>query len=112
MPFAVCVKADGTIRSAARWDRLAFNEATEVLLELPEMPDRTAKRWDGAAGLRDATPQELATTAAAAATAREDREWDSNLLLMALARWTAQKLGVSPATAKSEILAIYRALPR
>lgn len=112
MPFVVCVKADGTIRSAARWDRPAFDEATEVLLELPEMPDRAAKRWDGAAGLRDATPQELADAASIAATARETKEWDSNLLLMAVVRWLAPLVNKTPAQAKTEILTIYRGLPR
>lgn len=112
MAFVVCRKSDGVIRSAARWDRLAFDETAEVLLELPDMPDRETKRWDGATGLRDANELELASAATAKQQAQEQVEFDGDRMLMALARWTAQKVGVSAATARSEILAIYRNLPR
>ena len=66
------------------------------------------------------TPQEEADLQAewaafeAGRTARANQayqdQFDNNKLLRALALWTAQKLGVTAATARSEIIAIYKTL--
>ena len=49
------------------------------------------------------TPAEIAAAAAA--------RFDGEKLIKAVAIWTAQKLAVPLATARSEVLAIYAALP-
>jgi hypothetical protein len=43
-------------------------------------------------------------------TEQEQARFDGEKLVKAVAIWTAQKLGVAPATARAEILAIYRSL--
>lgn len=106
MPFVLCRKSDGVIVGASRWDAYTFDPATHIQIESPTMPDVTAQRWDGATGLRADTPQE--TTARL--DAKDAKAFDDDLMLMSLARWTAQKLSIAPATAKAEILAIYRNL--
>tara|TARA_Y100000310_G_scaffold216969_2_gene218047 strand:+ start:1017 stop:1412 length:396 start_codon:yes stop_codon:yes gene_type:complete len=40
---------------AARWDVPEHDDATEILVELPEMPNGAKVVWDGAAGVKNAT---------------------------------------------------------
>lgn len=51
-----------------------FDPATHVAITLPVAPNPRTERWDGAAGIRPATPQEIADFDAANApdTALED----------------------------------------
>jgi hypothetical protein len=58
MAWIVANKATGRLY-AARFDQLPFDPATEVRFELLDMPNSTTQRWDGAVGVRAATPQEL-----------------------------------------------------
>jgi len=53
-------KADGLYQGGARWRVPAHDGVTQVALELADYPDRRSARWDGAAGIRAATAQELA----------------------------------------------------
>lgn len=105
--------ADGTIHEAAFLELVA-SEAGEAVASVgarAQVPDARTERYDRAQrAIRAATAQETAAYDLARRTADEQSRWDSDLLVMALARWTAQKVGVAPATARSEILAIYRSL--
>ena len=44
------------------------------------------------------------------ATVRETAQFDNQKMIKAVAIWAAQKLGIPPAQAKAEILAIFRSL--
>ena len=85
----------------------------------------TLVSWDaGEAGRGRPTDPEIATWAAeydaqngdeTLADRRRDRrmgrELDDAKAMRALVFWLAGKLGITPATARSEIVAIYRSLP-
>lgn len=83
----------------------------QAIVKLSRNPDPRLDRYDGAGGIRRATSQELIAYDAARAGEVEQMQFDGQKMLKAVAIWTAGKLGVSPATAKSEILTIYRGLP-
>src|SRR5689334_9972466 len=93
-----------------------FDPATEGVQEYLDhlRPDPRLHRYDATAPdkKRLATAQELTAFDAArtdeAALAQFDGQ--TQKMLKALAIWTAQKLGVQPATAKQEILAIFKGL--
>lgn len=93
-----------------------FNLATEAVQEYPEhqRPDIRLHRYDGTAPdkKRLATAQELADYDAARADAEAVGRFDmpEAKMLKALAIWTAQKLGVPLATARAEIIAIFKSL--
>lgn len=74
--MAKCIfdKATGQFINGARWDALPFDAATQVMLDLPDFPDVRTQRWDGATGVRNATPAELT----AYDTAQVDREATAN----------------------------------
>jgi hypothetical protein len=94
-----------------------YDPATEGVEQYLEhlRPDMRLHRYDGTAPdkKRLATTQELA----AFDTARMDAEAISRMdavevkMLKAVVIWAASKLGVQPATARSEILTIYKGLP-
>jgi hypothetical protein len=65
MPFCVFDKTTRVFLGGIQWTPPAFDAATQVLVELPAYPSET-ERWDGATGVRPATPQELAASLAAA----------------------------------------------
>lgn len=90
----------------------SYNPATQVVVgfEEEDQPDRRLHRYDAALKKRAATAQEIADYDAAQVAAREQMAFDGEKMLKAVAIWVAQKLGVPLATARSEILAIYRGL--
>ena len=53
-------KADGCFIEGSRWDVPPHDDATEVVIDLPDYPDARTERWDGATGVRAATTQEMA----------------------------------------------------
>ncbi len=65
MPFCIFDRATLTFVGGVRWDRPPFDPASQVLIELSAYPSET-ERWDGATGVRPATPQELDSARAAA----------------------------------------------
>jgi hypothetical protein len=87
-----------------------FDPVTQGVLLVDRHPKPRLERYNGAGGIRPATAQEIADYDAAALIARTAERFDSEQLVKALAIWTAQKLSVPLATAKQEILAIYRQL--
>ena len=84
--------------------------AGQAVVVLPRNPKPRTERYNGNGGIRPATAQEISDydTAQTAATALV--RFDEEKLVKAVAIWTAGKLGVSLATAKQEILTIYRGL--
>ena len=88
----------------------AFNAGVEGLVVLPRNPKPRLERYDGAGGIRPATAQEIADYDAAQSTSLALTRFDGEKLVKALAIWAAQKLNVPLATAKQEILTIYRGL--
>jgi hypothetical protein len=66
MPYCLFDRTTARYVGGILWDPPSFDPATHVLLILPAYPDREAERWDGATGVRPATPEELAAALAAA----------------------------------------------
>lgn len=93
-----------------------YDPATEAVQEYTERerPDTRRHRYDAAAPdkKRLATAQELAEIDAERADAEAAGRFDTpeTKMLKALAIWTAQKLNVPLATARAEIVAIFKAL--
>lgn len=91
--------------------------ATEAVQEYPEhqRPDIRLHRFDGTTPdkKRAATSQELSAFDAARMDAEAVARMDTAeaKMLKAVVIWVAGKLGVAPATARSEILTIYKGLP-
>ena len=92
MGFAI-KRADGTYRC---WNR---NAKDDVL--------RSGETWEARDTAPLITPDPMT---AAEIDARNLARFDGEKLAKALAIWTAQKLGVSLATARAEILEIYKGL--
>ncbi len=96
--------------------RPPYDPATEAVQTYPEhlRPDMRLHRFDATAPdkKRLATAQELADYDAARADEAALAQFDgpTQKIIKALAIWTAQKLGVPLATARAEILAIYKGL--
>ena len=63
----------------SRWDDITHDPATQVQITLPSHPDRRTERWDGAAGTRAATAQELADYDDADRDARAAADLDAAL---------------------------------
>lgn len=82
----------------------------QIVIELLDCPDFISERYDGAGGVRQATAQELADAIAAAQTVKEQREFDDQKMLKAIAIWNAQLHGLTNNQARQQILTIYRAL--
>src|SRR5262245_19513293 len=91
----ICRTTDGI---ATGWLRGAGQtlKPNTIAVTVAAPPDLRIVRWDGATGLRAATPQEQTDYDTALLQDRTAQDWDDQKLVMALARWTAQKLGVAP----------------
>jgi hypothetical protein len=89
---------------------IGAGEAVASIGERAVVPDARTERYDGAGGVRPATAQEQADAHAAQQAGRDAVDLDARLL-KAVVRWMAQKLGVPPAQARSEILTILRGMP-
>jgi hypothetical protein len=89
-----------------------YNPATQGCAKLSRHPRPRTERHDGAGGIRQATAQEIIDYDVALKDAQASSCFDSTeaAMIKALAIWTAQKLGIQPAVARSEILTIYRSL--
>ncbi len=110
MPHCIFDRSTGQFVGGAIHDILPHDLATHISIDLPNYPDRRGDRWDGATGIRPATAQELAAYDAAKAEGASNRDIDGQKIVKALAIWTAQKLGVAPATMRAEVIAIYKSL--
>jgi hypothetical protein len=80
------------------------------LVSLTRNPNPRLERYNGTGGIRSATSQEMSDYDAAQMTEQTLGRFDGEKLVKALAIWTAGKLNVPLATAKQEILTIYRTL--
>lgn len=87
-----------------------FDNTTEGLVKLLRHPTPFLERYDGVGDIRPATGQEMSNYDAVMVLQRTGEDFDDQKLVKALGLWTAQKLGVPLATAKAEILVIYRGL--
>lgn len=87
-----------------------YDSGTQGLVTLSRHPKPRLERYDGAGGVRPATVQEISDYDAARQVEQEQNRFDGEKMLKALAIWTAGKLNVPLATAKAEILTIYRGL--
>lgn len=105
----ICRTSDGVV-TGWTYGTIPAPKPGTVVVTVATPPDLRATRWDGAAGLREATAQEQAAYDDAQRDAREKATFDDQKMIKAVALWAAQKLGVAPATARAEILAIYRSL--
>ncbi len=65
MPFCVFDRTTLLFVGGIQWTAPPFDPVTQVLVELPAYPSET-ERWDGAIGIRPATPEEIAAATAAA----------------------------------------------
>ena len=90
----------------------SYDPATQALVKLDRNPNPLTERYDPNAKdpIRPATAQEQADFQAAKLDAEALARFDGEKMLKAGLIWTAQKLGISLAQARQEILAIYRAL--
>ncbi len=78
-------RATGLFVSGTSHDDLPHDTATHIQLTLSDYPDRRSERWNGAAGTRAATAQELADFDDAGAETRAMAEIDGLKGLKALA---------------------------
>ena len=122
MGFCICNKTSLLIRS---WEAVeqhqSFDPVTEVVVQVSSPPNLRTQRWDGATGLRSATPQEVADYDAALVDAEAQVRIDDKLLKAMLA-YLVQRLNelrTQPSTAlppltaqdvKAGIVAIYKSL--
>lgn len=98
--------------------RPPYDPATEAVQTYPEhlRPDMRRHRFDGTVvgpdKKRPATAQELADYDAARADEAALAQFDgpTQKMIKALAIWAAQRLNIQPATARAEILAIFKGL--
>lgn len=84
--------------------------AGEAVVDLPRHPKPRTERYDGAGGIRPATEQEISDYDTAQQTAQAVSRFDGDKMVKALAIWTAGKLNIPLATARAEILTVYRTL--
>ena len=103
-------RSDGVFIGGSRWDNIPHDPVTHVQIELPENPNPRMERWDGAAGIRDATTQEQTDFDAAKVDTEAIRDIDGMKALKALVFWVAPLVGKTPSEARSEIIAIYKTL--
>lgn len=85
-------------------------ESGEAVVVLARHPKPRAERYDGAGGIRAATVDEIAAYEVAQKQAQVSSAFDGNKDLLALSMWVAQRMTVSLATARQEILTIRRSL--
>lgn len=105
-------RSDGMFVGGNRYDGIPHDPASHVQLDLSDYPDRRTERWDGAIGVRVATAQEISDFDDVEADTKAASDFDETKALKALVIWLAGKLGVTPAQARTEIVAIYKSLPR
>lgn len=110
MPRCLFERATGLFAGGTMHDDMAHDTATHVQLTLASYPDRRVHRWDGAAGVRAATSQELADYDAAEADEAAAAGIDGMKALKALVIWLAPLVGKTPAEARDEIIAIHKSL--
>lgn len=60
MPQCLFERSTGIFVGGASYDTPSFNPATHVLLVLLSYPNPRTQRWNGAVGVRDASPAEMA----------------------------------------------------
>ncbi len=60
MPRCLFERATGLYTGGTNYDDVAHDTATHIQLTLSDYPFPRTERWDGAVGIRAATPQELA----------------------------------------------------
>ncbi len=87
-----------------------YDPATQGVCVLVRHPDPRLERYDGATSSRPATTQEISEYDAAQLTAIALGRFDHEKLVKAVAIYFAQKMAIPLATAKSDILTIYRGL--
>lgn len=99
-------------------DRLKAAGYPAVNVVLPSIGERRTWRVQLAAGsspeqqtAADAFVASLSTDAAALLDADADKDFDGSKIVKAVALWAAQRFGVSPAAARSQIVSIYKGLP-
>lgn len=110
MPHCLFERSTGLFLGGAMYDSPIHNLTLQIVLDLPAYPDPRADRWDGAAGTRAATAQELADYDAALAQAREQRDFDGAVMLRAVALVVADLHGLTPQQIRTQILTKYRSL--
>lgn len=114
MGKALFNKATGRREGWVRRGDIPHDQATHVIVDQDEMPDKETMRWNGiegpGAGVRLATQAELDQDIADKAQAEETHQFDGHKMLKALAVWIAKKQGIPLNTAKDEILAEFRKL--
>lgn len=87
-----------------------FDPSLIVSVALPDIPDKVTKRWDGGTGIRSATAQEIADFDEAELGERATNALDTNLAFRSLIHWIADREGIPPGTAMSEIIAKFKQL--
>ena len=80
MPWCIFDRNTGVFVSGTRYDQLPHDPAVYVQIELPEFPDPALTRWDGASGVRPATPLERANHIDSQKTAAARTQIDSEFL--------------------------------
>lgn len=101
--------ATGVLIEAGPYD-IPFDATSRGMILTQAIPDFRAERVENGQ-LRAATAQEITAFDTAQTTQAAQNRFDGEKLVKALAIWTAQKLNVPLATAKQEILTIYKGLP-
>lgn len=91
---------------------LPYDPATQGMETYPVHPDPATERWDGTAPgkKRLATEQELTTSASTHQASNALSAFNQEKLVASVVIWTAGKLSIPLATARQEILAIYKGL--
>ncbi len=102
----------GVCVSSGRQAELTYNPVTEVLIELPNDPDRRTERWDGADGVRAATAQELADYDDAEDDRAGRADIDENRAFKALAWEVAERFGVDVDVFRDSVFDKYQRLRR
>lgn len=103
-------RATGLYVGGTRYDDVPHDPATHVQVDLPDFPDRRTVRWNGLAGVRPATTQEMSDYDAALANAKEQAEFDGLKMLKAVALVIADLHNLTPAQVRNLIVAKYRSL--
>jgi hypothetical protein len=109
--------------SGLRYDDIPHDPAThvQIVLDRETFPNRRTERWDGAAGIRPATPAEIATFDDQQETTQAQADVDQRVL-RAVITYLVQRLNelrTQPATTfpaltaadvRAGIIAVYKAL--
>lgn len=89
-----------------------YNPAEEGVTTVERHPDLVAERYDNASPsrIRSMTAEERTTAQAERQADREQGLFHGQKMVLAIALWVAQRLGVPAAQARNEILGIFRTL--